>query len=300
MPERSSEVLYDEINEALKRGDYQQALVYCQAMAERGDFKCEALYKKIRNVLKDINIEKNIKLFAAEYNKTQPKREDVLWPEVIVPCYNQGRFLRDALESVPEGISVTVINDASNDNTAEEIACLMHDYQFKLITNEVNLNQAGSINRAVSESEKNLFVVLNADDALVSYAIPAIIDVFKCFDSVRMVGGGCITFEESSQLKRRSSLPRKLPYIPKPRIYFPSDALKYRQPNDINMTMSSCSFLRSAWEAVGGLWKFERRVCSFDDRDFQMRTSALFPVAVLEEPLAYYRTSSSVGRGRCN
>jgi hypothetical protein len=57
--------------------------------------------------------------------------------------------------------------------------------------------------------------------------------------------------------------------------------------------MSGCSFLKSAWEAVGGFYSFKKRVCSYDDRDFQMRVSALFDVAVIQEPLTFYRINSS-------
>jgi hypothetical protein len=37
---------------------------------------------------------------------------------------------------------------------------------------------------------------------------------------------------------------------------------------------------------------------NYDDRGFQMRVSALFNAAVIDEPLAFHKTNSSVGRGQ--
>jgi hypothetical protein len=64
------------------------------------------------------------------------------------------------------------------------------------------------------------------------------------------------------------------------------------------MTQSGCAFLRSAWEGAGGFLPFSERVCSHDDRDFQMRVAALFPVAVVDEPVAFYRLGRSSKKGQ--
>ncbi|MFA5804199.1 MAG: hypothetical protein WC879_06115 [Melioribacteraceae bacterium] len=113
-----------------------------------------------------------------------------------------------------------------------------------------------------------------------------------------MAGGGSISFREKMTLNFNGLLPNDIGYEPVPRLYGREDALKYRNLNDINMTMSGCAFLKSAWQAVNGLWDFERRVCSYDDRDFQMRVSTLFDVAVVDEPTAFYRINSSLQRAQ--
>lgn len=299
-PQETERELYTAVVEALGKSDYHKALEHCQELLRVvADPNIDMLRKNLMNKIKDENINTSIRRFVAECRKPLPPREAVLRPEILIPCFNQGRYLADTLSSLPAGVPVTIINDASTDDTAEHLYVLKETYDFKLLTNRANLNQSGSINRAVSLSGNNLFIVLNADDALVGYTISTVVAVMEEYGDVRMVGGDCIVFDDSSVLAQNRVLPTSLPYLPEPRIYLPLDALGFRQPNDINMTMSSCSFLRSAWEAVGGLWEFDRRVCSFDDRDFQMRVCALFPVAVLKEPLAFYRVNSSVGRGRC-
>ena len=47
--------------------------------------------------------------------------------DVIVPCYNYGRFLRECVESVltqPVDVRVLIIDDASTDDTPEVAAAL--------------------------------------------------------------------------------------------------------------------------------------------------------------------------------
>lgn len=291
--------LNESIAEALKKNDWQGALGYCRELLQIvADPGIEALRKSLMNKMKDEAINENIRRFVAGRSLPLPPRETVLAPEVLIPCFNQGRFLRQALASLPADLPATVIDDASTDDTAEHIAALKTEFSFRLITNEANLNQSGSLNKAIAASGGNLFIVLNADDALVRYAVATVLDIMEWYPDIRLVGGDCIQFAENTALDGNRALPGRLPYRPRPRIFLPADALGFTHPNDINMTMSGCSFLRSAWEAAGGFWEFERRVCSFDDRDFQMRVCALFPAAVLTEPLAFYRVNSSLGRGR--
>ena len=172
------------------------------------------------------------------------------------------------------------------------------EYEFNLITNTVNLNQAFSLNKAIQNSSNNLFIVLNADDCLLSYTLNTVISILERDQSIVMVGGGSIWFKDKETLRLSNDLPDKLSYDPTYKIFGQIQAKLYTQLNDINMTMSSCSFLKSAWQTVGGFKRFDDRVCSFDDRDFQMRVSALFNVAVIDEPLAFWRICSSVGKAQ--
>jgi glycosyltransferase involved in cell wall biosynthesis len=230
--------------------------------------------------------------------KTVPGREGDFSPEVIIPCYNHGRFLKPTLGSIPKGIPISVINDASTDDTQRIAEKLQKEFNFKLINNETNLNQFGSLNKAISLSCNNLFVILNADDIFMPYTVSTVIRLFELFPNIRMAGGSCIPFSNENILGMNKIFQENLNYVPSVKIMGPTNAEKYRNLNDINMTMSSCTFLKSAWETVGGFWEFEKRVCSPDDRDFQMRVSAVFEVAIIEEPLCFYRTTSSTQRGQ--
>jgi GT2 family glycosyltransferase len=226
-------------------------------------------------------------------------RETALVPEILVPCFNHGRYLQQALESVADSnVQMTIINDKSTDDTPAYISGLRKRFTFKLIENATSLRQWGSLNRAILVSESNLFIVLNADDVFLPYALDLILRTFGMRTDIRMLGASCLPFAEEGILRLSSVLPRSLPYQPSLRLYGPEQAQHFKSLNDLNMTMSGCSFLRSAWGATGGFKPLAERVCSHDDRDFQMRVASLFEVAVMDEPLAYYRTYSSMGRGK--
>lgn len=55
---------------------------------------------------------------------------------------------------------------------------------------------------------------------------------------------------------------------------------------------------RSAWEVVGGYRPdVSSRVDPHSDRDFQLRVAALYEVAVIDDPLVWWRSDSSVDAG---
>jgi len=252
---------------------------------------------KVQN--KNRRIPRAMRQFVEKHEDTVvPERESIMEPEVLIPCFNQGVYMESALSSINQSVPITVINDASTDRTAEELETLSRKYAIKVISNDRNLNQAGSLNRAISESSNNLFIILNADDCFLPYTISATLSVLEDYPSVYLSGGGAIPFSRDESLRLLRELPARLSYTPKPRIYSRKDALTYHHLNDLNMTMSGCAFFKSAWRAAGGFREFRERVCSYDDRDFQMRVSALVDVGVVEEPLALYRVNSSVGKSQ--
>ncbi|HCV44312.1 MAG TPA: hypothetical protein DGH68_12560, partial [Bacteroidetes bacterium] len=80
--------------------------------------------------------------------------------------------------------------------------------------------------------------------------------------------------------------------------YHPVDTLKYKRPNDLNITHSGCSFYKQSWRAVDGYWSEKhKRVISYSDRDFQLRFNVCFPIAILDVPISCWRSNSSVDAG---
>lgn len=261
--------------------------------------KIKKIIKILKIKIKNKNINRNINRFIEQKEIINlPKREENLNPEIIIPCFNHGKYILTALSSININIPITIINDASTDNSLSVIENLKEKFKFKLINNKKNINQAASINKAVLDSSNNLFIILNADDALNNLAINTILKIYKKQKNIRALGAGTISFCDESVIRFNESIKNNLTYIPKVKIYNKEIAKTYKKPNDINMTMSGFSFLRSAWQTVGGFYEYKDRICSFDDRDFQMRVSAIFDVGIIEEPLSFYRTTSSTGLGQ--
>jgi glycosyltransferase involved in cell wall biosynthesis len=236
-----------------------------------------------------------------------PRRSD--WRsrvEIVIPAHNHADYLPDAYASVVEQtrrepITLTFVDDHSSDQTAEVIREIERShpadrFAVKVISNRRTRRQWASINRAVAASSNELFVILNDDDMLRPDCLEKIVATYEENPDIYMLGGSSLWFDNSTP-------PPDLPERPlgelELRRYGPGDAPLYRELNDLNLTHSSSSFFKAAWRAVGGYYPKRKRIHprANEDRDFQMRVSALFPVGVyVDYPFAYWRTDSSHGQ----
>jgi glycosyltransferase involved in cell wall biosynthesis len=226
--------------------------------------------------------------------------------EIVIPAHNHADYLPDAYASLveqtwSEPITLTFVDDHSSDRTAEVIAEIERSspsdrFAVNVIRNRRTRRQWASINRAVGASRNELMVILNDDDMLMPDCLEKIVATYESNGDIYMLGGSSLWFDDSTTPPSRPARPLAELEL---RRYGPSDAPHYRELNDINMTHSSSSFFKTAWRAVGGYYPRRKRVHpqANEDRDFQMRVSALFPVGVyVDYPFAYWRTDSSHGQ----
>jgi Glycosyltransferases involved in cell wall biogenesis len=86
---------------------------------------------------------------------------------VVMPTYNNGRYIKKAIESVfcqAVSLELIVINDASLDDTIEVIAEYQAREDFIFINNEGNLGVARSRNIGVQRARGEFVAFLDADD----------------------------------------------------------------------------------------------------------------------------------------
>ncbi len=239
--------------------------------------------------------------FFEEYNKRAlPEKEKSFKTEIIIPCHNHAQYLIHTIPSlVSLPVEVTVVDDASGEDDQKILEGLVKKYSFNLIRNETNLLQYGSINKAVSLSKNSLFIVVNADDILLNPWVKYVEDCFHNYD-VRLIGGYSVPFSVPNITDEYLvNNIHSITYAPNSQllIHTPEEASSYQFDNDLNMTMTGCSFLKSAWDFVGGFWPKSKRVSPHDDRDFQMRVNSFFNVGVSPEVSSFYRQDSSTGKG---
>lgn len=89
---------------------------------------------------------------------------------VIIPCYNQGQYLKDAINSVINStytnVEIVVVNDGSSDNTEEIIDRLKKQYpDIKFITIE-NSGVCKARNIAIANATGDYILPLDADDLI--------------------------------------------------------------------------------------------------------------------------------------
>jgi glycosyltransferase involved in cell wall biosynthesis len=79
---------------------------------------------------------------------------------VIMPAYNAGKYIKDAIDSVVnqsfKDWELLVVNDASKDNTLEIIKSFT-DPRIKLTNNEINLGSILSRNLAASVQRRQIY-----------------------------------------------------------------------------------------------------------------------------------------------
>jgi len=84
---------------------------------------------------------------------------------VVIPCYNEEAYLKDALESIKNQtykgkIEIIVVDDGSTDKSVE----IAESYGAKVLKNEKNMGIAITRNRGIKEAKGKYLAFLSADD----------------------------------------------------------------------------------------------------------------------------------------
>ena len=101
-----------------------------------------------------------------------PAQQPVLpapW-NVVIPCHNYGRYLRESVESVlasDADYEIHIVNDASGDETAEVAVDFVREYpHVHYLRSEERRGPAYSRNRGIAAMEGEFVVLLDADDRI--------------------------------------------------------------------------------------------------------------------------------------
>jgi len=115
--------------------------------------------------------------------------------DVVVPCYQYGRFLRDCVGSIlaqdVENIRVLVIDNASTDGggeVAQELA--REDPRLEVIAHKVNQGASASYNEGIDWASADYFLLLDADDVLAPGCLARAITCMEDNPNVGMTYGG--------------------------------------------------------------------------------------------------------------
>lgn len=114
--------------------------------------------------------------------------------DVVVPCYQYGQFLRDAVNSVltqkVSNLRVLVIDNASTDNSLEVARQLaLEDHRVEVIAHRNNLGAKASYNEGVEWASRDYFLLLDADDLLAPGALQRAISVMEGNPNVSFTHG---------------------------------------------------------------------------------------------------------------
>jgi glycosyltransferase involved in cell wall biosynthesis len=120
--------------------------------------------------------------------------------DVIIPCYNYGRFLRQCADSVltQQGVEVRVLvlDDSSPDDTPDVGAALAsRDSRVEYRRHQVNRGHIAAYNEGLEWARGDYVLLLSADDILVPGALRRAARVMDTHGGVGFVYGKAVTFE---------------------------------------------------------------------------------------------------------
>jgi glycosyltransferase involved in cell wall biosynthesis len=129
--------------------------------------------------------------------------------DVVVPCYQYGRFLRDSVGSIlkqpVKPLRVLIIDNASTDNSLEVAQQLAsEDSRVEIISHKSNLGQQASFNEGIEWASADYFMILDADDLLAQGCLARAISIMDRDTSLVFCHGveRCIVGEIPPDLDR--------------------------------------------------------------------------------------------------
>jgi glycosyltransferase involved in cell wall biosynthesis len=114
--------------------------------------------------------------------------------DVVVPCYQYGRFLSENVDSILSqpvaDLRVLIIDNGSTDNTleaAKEIAG--RDQRVQILAYKTNRGQHAGYNAGIDWASSEFFMILDADDVLAPGCLPRAVDVLSADPSIVFAHG---------------------------------------------------------------------------------------------------------------
>ena len=196
---------------------------------------------------------------------------------VVVPCFNHGRFLGEALASIGTPAvptEIVVVDDGSTDDTPEVIAGFRTPNLFRTVR-QPNAGLAAARNRGLQESQGVYVIFLDADDCLAAGAVDLARRVLEQHADCALVYGRC-------QMMDRDGAPVSTPWQPRVARDHYRELLRR---NHIWMP-AMAAFRRGPLERTGG---FNRGFDAAADYEAYLRIARQHPVHDHGQLVAYYR-----------
>ncbi|MBK9206852.1 MAG: glycosyltransferase family 2 protein [Anaerolineales bacterium] len=192
---------------------------------------------------------------------------------VIIPCYNHGQYLRDAVQSVLDqtwqNFEIIVVNDGSNADETVEILKDFHMPKTRILHLSANMGLPAARNAGIQQAKGKYICCLDADDKLQPTYLEKTIVAMEVNAGLSFVGAWTQVFGNESRVW----------YTPQ----FDPGQLIYH-----NQFSPPTVFKRTAWAQIGGF--FEEMREGFEDWEFWVRlTGNGYRGYRISEKIFFYR-----------
>ena len=173
---------------------------------------------------------------------------------IIVPCFNQAQFLKEALDSVHrqsfKNWECIIINDGSTDNTETIVqGCTLEDERFNYISQN-NKGLSSARNAGIKIAKGEFILPLDADDKIADNYISEILQQFAGSPSLKLIYAKARKFGEVNE---EWNLPE----------------FSLKRLAEENMIYCSAIFRREDWVKLGGY--DENMIYGWEDWEFWIR-----------------------------
>jgi glycosyltransferase involved in cell wall biosynthesis len=215
---------------------------------------------------------------------------------VVVPCYNYGRFLADcvsgALDDQPGmDVRVLIIDDASQDDSAEIAQKLAaSDDRVDVIVHTANKGHIATFNEGLLDwADGDYCVLISADDKLTPGALRRAADVMDANPEVGFVYGGVVSFHDGEEMRPAKTTSRP------PKIWSGQQWLTQRFREAHTVCYSPEVIIRtSVQHKVGG---YNPELYHTSDVEMWMRLAAVADVGYVFAEQAYKRSHGEMMSG---
>ena len=194
---------------------------------------------------------------------------------VVITCYNQAQFLREAIESILSqsysNNEIIVVDDGSTDNTSQIAA----SYSTLRYLYQQNQGLSAARNTGLQESRGEFVVFLDADDRLLPIALETGVEYLHMAPHYAFASGHFSVIRMDGSVK---------PQPPKPCVVR-DHYLELLRGNYIGMH-ATVMYRRSIFEAVG---RFDTSLKACEDYDLYLRITRKAPVYCHDKITAEYR-----------
>ena len=195
---------------------------------------------------------------------------------IIIPAYNAIKYLPETLESVLKqsftDFEVLIIDDGSYDNIIEW-AAQIEDPRVRFISQK-NQGVSAARNLGIKNATGEYIAFLDADDLWESTKLEKQLQLFKKNPYSGLVHTEMALIDEESKLLGREFTSN-----------VEGNALEQLLEKNTIVT-SSVIVRRSCLETVGS---FDNNLTSSEDWELWVRIASVYPIALVKEPLVFYR-----------
>jgi glycosyltransferase involved in cell wall biosynthesis len=200
---------------------------------------------------------------------------------IVIPCYNHGKYVSEAINSVLEqgyqDVEVIVVDDGSTDNTKEVVRNGFANNEAVKYVYQNNQGLSAARNTGINHATGNYFVFLDADDWLVDNALLTNLAFLQQNEQYAFVSGGHIVINDRQHYREE-----------KGEVIQGNHYNELLQRNYIGM---HAAVMYRRW--VFDEFRFDTSLRASEDYDMYLNIARKYPVHHHSKAIAVYRFHDS-------